>query len=115
MSIELKPRVLICIASPRKYGVVAQLSQIAIRGVLDAGGEVEVVYLYDYQIKPCLGCVSDSVKYCKFPCIISDDDFNKLAEQLIRSDGLILATPAYWYAPSGQLKTLLIDSPRSKT
>lgn len=102
-----RPRVLVFIASPRKYGSVAQLAQVAIRGVRDAGGAAELVYLYEYSIKPCIGCASDSVKYCKFPCIISDDDFNKLAEQLIRADGFILATPAYWYAPSGVLKNFI--------
>ncbi|MCC6053465.1 MAG: flavodoxin family protein [Desulfurococcaceae archaeon] len=101
-----KPRVLVYVASPRKYGSVAQLIQIAVRGVQDAGGLAEVVYLYEYNIKPCIGCVSDSVKYCKYPCII-EDDFNKLAQRLIESDGFILATPAYWYAPSGVLKNFI--------
>ena len=103
---DFKPRVLVFMASPRKYGSVAQLVQVAIRGVQDAGGLAEAVYLYEYNIKPCIGCVSDSVKYCKYPCII-EDDFNKLAHQLIKSDGFILATPAYWYAPSGVLKNFI--------
>ena len=102
-----KPRVLVFIASPRKYGSTAQLAQIAVKGVLDAGGEVELIYLYDYVIKPCIGCVSDNVKYCKYPCIISDDDFNKLAEQVVKSDGLIFSTPVYWYSPAGVLKNLI--------
>jgi len=102
-----KPRVLVFIASPRKYGSTTQLAQVAVKGVLDAGGEAELIYLYDYVIKPCIGCVSDNIKYCKYPCIISDDDFNKLAEQMANSEGFIFSTPVYWYAPPGVLKNFI--------
>jgi len=103
----IKPQVLVFVASPREYGSTTKLALVAAKGVQDAGGEAEFIYLYDYVIKPCIGCVSDNAKYCKYPCIISDDDFNEIAERLIRSDGFVLATPAYWYAPSGVLKNFI--------
>lgn len=106
-----RPRVLILCGSPRRYGSSAQLARVAELGVLDAGGEVETIYLYDYVIKPCIGCVSDGTKYCKFPCLI-DDDFNKIGERLLNADGFIIATPVYWYGPSGVLKNF-IDRPTS--
>ncbi|MGB9816512.1 MAG: flavodoxin family protein [Desulfurococcaceae archaeon] len=102
-----KPRVLIIEGSPRKYGSSAQLVQVALRGIKEAGGEAETLFLYDYLIKPCIGCVSEDTKYCRFPCVIEDDDFNKIAEKIIASDGLIIATPVYWYAPSGMLKNFI--------
>ncbi|MEM0031244.1 MAG: flavodoxin family protein [Desulfurococcaceae archaeon] len=103
----MKPRVIIIEGSPRKYGSSSQLAQVAIRGIEDAGGEAELVFLYDYTIKPCIGCVSENTKYCKFPCLIDDDDFNRIAEKILESDGLIIATPVYWYAPSGVLKNFI--------
>lgn len=105
--LEQAPRVLIINGSPRKYGSSAQLSEVAALGVREAGGVPEKMYLYDYNIKPCVGCVSDNVKYCAFPCLIKDDDFNKVASKVIEADGLIISTPVYWYAPSGVLKNFI--------
>jgi multimeric flavodoxin WrbA len=101
-----KPLVLVVVGSPRKYGSSTKLVRVASKGIEDAGGRAEVLYLYDYDIGPCIGCVSDNVKYCRFPCVV-DDDFNKIGEKIIESDGIILATPVYWYAPSGLLKNLV--------
>lgn len=66
-----------------------------------------MIYLYDHNIKPCIGCVSDGTKYCRFPCLINDDDFNKLGEKVLSADGLVFATPTYWYAPSGLMKNFI--------
>ncbi|MEM4487821.1 MAG: flavodoxin family protein [Desulfurococcaceae archaeon] len=104
---EYKPKVLIIHSSPRRYGASSQLAEIAGIGVNDAGGLVERIFLYDYNIKPCIGCVSDGIAYCRFPCIIRDDDFNYVANKIMEADGLIIATPVYWYAPSGILKNVL--------
>jgi len=104
--INEKPLVLVMIGSPRKYGSSTQLAHIATKGVKDAGGRAELLYLYDYDIRPCIGCASDNVKYCKFPCVINDD-FNEIGEKIIESDGIIIVTPVYWYAPSGVLKNLI--------
>ncbi|MCH9753339.1 MAG: NAD(P)H-dependent oxidoreductase [Alphaproteobacteria bacterium] len=37
----------------------------------------------------------------------ADDDFIKVAEQMIESDPIILATPIYWYSVSAIMKTFL--------
>ncbi|MEM4718033.1 MAG: flavodoxin family protein [Desulfurococcaceae archaeon] len=100
-------KILFINGSPRKYGSSTQLMQIAIQGVRDAGGVEEVVYLYDHTIKQCIGCVSEDTKHCKYPCLINDDDFNRIAENIISADGVIIATPVYWYAPSGVLKNFI--------
>ena len=102
-----EPLVIVVTGSPRKYGSSTQLAYVAIKGVEDAGGKAEVIRLYDYDIKPCFGCVSDNVKLCRFPCTIDDDDFNEIGERILKSDGIIIATPVYWYAPSGVLKNFI--------
>lgn len=103
----MEPRIMIINGSPRIYGSSMQLAKVAEKGVLDAGGRSEIVFLADYKIKPCIGCVSDGNKYCRFPCVINDDDFNKLGYRLLEADGLIISTPVYWYAPSGMLKNFI--------
>jgi multimeric flavodoxin WrbA len=105
--ISKKPLVLVIIGSPRKYGSSTQLAHVALKGVEDTGGRAEMIYLYDYDIKPCIGCASDNVKYCRFPCVIDDDDFNEIGEKIAESDGIIIVTPVYWYAPSGVLKNFI--------
>ena len=103
----VKPRILIINGSPRKYGAITKLLAIAEKGVRDAGGEPEKIFLYDHEIKECLGCVSDNGKYCRFPCLIKDDDFNAIAQKILESDGFIIGTPLYWYTVSGRLKNFI--------
>ncbi len=100
-------RITILHGSPRKYGAVTKLTSIAAKGVEDAGGTPEIIYLYDYKIKECLGCVSDDTKYCRFPCIINDDDFNTIGKKILESDGFIMVTPVYWYSLSGIMKNFI--------
>ena len=107
MFMEYKPRVLFIHGSPRKYGSSTQLAKIAAKGVFDANGIVEEIFLYDYTIKECIGCVSEDSRYCRFPCIIRDDNFNEIGYKVLESDGLVFVTPVYWYAPSGILKNFI--------
>ncbi len=93
-------------ASPRKYGNTFKLLYIAIETARKYGAETELIHLYDYEIKPCLGCLSDEQKACRYPCVI-DDDGRIVLEKILKSDGLIIATPIYWYGPSGHLKNLI--------
>ncbi len=100
-------KILLINGSPRKYGSTSKLMAIAEKGVLDAGGVVEKIHLYDYNVKPCIGCVSDDPRACRYPCIVEDDDFNTLAEKLLDSDGFIILSPIYWYSVSGVLKNFI--------
>lgn len=93
-------------ASPRKYGNTYKLLEIALRTARKLGAEVELIHLYDYDIKPCIGCLSDEQLACRYPCVIEDDG-RIILEKILKSDGLIIATPLYWYGPSGHLKNLI--------
>lgn len=64
---------------------------------------VEVVNLFDYDIKPCVGC-----EHCLTygGCVIHDDaEF--LMNKLKSCDGIILSTPVYLNNLSGTLKTFV--------
>jgi len=93
-------------ASPRKYGNTYKLLEIALHTARQLGAEVELIHLYDYDIKPCIGCLSDEQLACRYPCVIEDDG-RIILEKILKSDGLIIATPLYWYGPSGHLKNLI--------
>jgi len=101
-----KLKILIIMGSPRKYGNTSKLAELAAEGIRDVGAEPVKIYLVDFEIKPCIGCVSDDQLACRYPCII-DDDMRKIYEMVLESEGLILATPVYWYAPSGLVKNFI--------
>lgn len=93
-------------ASPRKYGNTFKLLEVALKTASLHGGEVKLIHIYDYDIKPCEGCLSDEQLACRPPCLNNDESWNILKE-ILNSDALIIATPVFWYGPSGHLKNLI--------
>lgn len=99
--------VLIVSASPRPYGYVRRAAEFARRIAVEVEKESAThIDLYDYRIIPCVGCVSDNVKACYRPCPI-DDDWERIADMVERSDVLILVTPIYWYNVSTPMKCFI--------
>jgi len=100
-------KVLGILGSPHSDGPSAFLLKVALKAANSIGAEIELISVYDGKIEPCKGCVQDEEPNCKFPCIY--DDFGKvILEKIYTADGIIFATPIYWFAPSGPMK-LLID------
>lgn len=92
--------------SPRKYGNTARLLEAALAGARIAGAETVRVDLYDYEVRPCLGCLSDVEEACRIPCVIRDD-MDRIYRLIEESDGIIIATPIYWFNVSGVVKNLI--------
>lgn len=92
--------------SPRTYGNSLKALRLALEVARYEGAEVELVNLYDYDIKPCMGCVSDDVMACTYPCPIKDDMI-RLYPKVVEADGLIIASPIYWFGVSGHLKNFI--------
>lgn len=98
-------KVLGIVGSPRRNGNTDILVGEVIRGALDAGAKVEIVFLNDLKINPCQAECRD---YCKktSKCKIKDD-MSGLYAKIFESDILILGTPVYWYGPSAQIKAFI--------
>lgn len=96
-------KVLIISPSPRKAGSSQALADAFMKGAKDANNLVEKVELYDKKINFCLGCLA-----CQKSgqCVIKDDA-NAIVEKMRDADVLVFATPIYYYAMSGQMKTML--------
>jgi multimeric flavodoxin WrbA len=96
-------RVLVLSSSPRRDGNSRQLADAALDGVREAGHTAELVHLDDH-----LGAFLRDCRLCRSAdghCTI-DDGFDALfRERFLPADGVVLATPIYWYGVSGQLKT----------
>ncbi len=92
--------------SPRKYGGVSSLLRVALKAAEKEGAETRLIHLCDYRIEPCAGCLSDVQEACKPPCVF-EDEMRKLYGAVMEAHGIILATPIYWYAPSGLMKNFI--------
>ncbi len=99
----MNKNVLILSTSPRKGGNSEILADEFFRGALDGGNHVEKIVLYDKTINFCKGCLA-----CQKTqrCVIRDDA-NLIVEKMQQADVIAFATPVYYYAMSGQMKTML--------
>ena len=104
----MKPpkRVLIIAASPRKNGNSTILALKAAEGVKSAGGETELVPIGNLKIAPCNACDACRTKP-DAGCVIKDD-MQPLYQKIRDAQGIIFATPVYWFNMSAQMK-LFID------
>ncbi|MEM0027283.1 MAG: flavodoxin family protein [Ignisphaera sp.] len=99
--------ILIVSASPRKYGNARLVAEAARRIAIEIESVDAIkIDVYDYDIKPCKGCVSDDVMLCKLPCVY-EDDMKKLYSVVEQVDGMIFVTPVYWYNVPGPLKNFI--------
>jgi multimeric flavodoxin WrbA len=89
--------------SPRRNGNTSLLLKKAVQGARKAGAEVEEIALRDLKISPCL-----EIYGCKKTgrCVI-EDDFHRVLDQLQACQGLILASPIFFYAVSAHTKMLI--------
>ncbi len=98
-------KILALIGSPRKQGNTDILVDEILRGAEAKGHSGEKLYLYDYEISPCIDC-----RGCKrgdYVCVLKDD-MQDIYKKLQDADVIIFGTPVYWYGPTGKMK-LLID------
>lgn len=75
----------------------------AVDGAIDTGASVTKIILRDLKISPCLeiyGCKKDG------RCAIQDD-FQKIYDQIISCDAIMLASPIFFYTVSAHTKILM--------
>lgn len=101
-------KVLALIGSPRKGSNTDTLVDKFLEGSLSKGHNTEKVYLYDYEISPCVDCRKCKKDDCV--CAISDG-MEELYGKMNEADLIVFGTPNYWYGPSGKMK-LMIDRMR---
>lgn len=77
-----------------------------IKGMRDAGADVEVINLRKKNIKYCIGCFTC---WTKTPgkCIHNDEMTTELFPKYLECDLAVLATPLFHYTVNAQLKTFI--------
>lgn len=89
--------------SPRRKGNTALLLNKAVEGAVEAGAEVEEIVLRDLKMSPCLeiyGCKENG------RCVIRDD-FQDVYDKALACQGLMLASPIFFYTVSAHTKVLM--------
>jgi multimeric flavodoxin WrbA len=89
--------------SPRRKGNTALLLKKAVEGAREAGAGVEEIVLRDLKMSPCL-----EIYGCKQTgrCAIKDD-FQGVYDKLLACQGLMLASPIFFYTVSAHTKILM--------
>ena len=91
------------VGSPRLKGNTNYLVDQALNEAAKLGAQTEKIVLSQYQVNPCLGhddCPS-------FESCQQKDDTGWILDRFREADGVILATPVYYYNVSAQMKAFL--------
>lgn len=99
----MSKNVLVISSSPRKNSNSDTMAEAFAEGARFAGHNVEKITLRDKTINFCKGCLAcQKTQRC-----VQHDDADVIAQKMLHADVLCFATPIYFYAVSGQLKTML--------
>lgn len=99
----MKKHILILSTSLRKNSNSEALADAFQRGAQEAGHTVQKISLRDKTIGFCRGCLA----CLKTGACVIRDDAVEIAEKMRDADGIVFATPIYYYEMSGQMKTML--------
>jgi len=96
-------KILAIVGSPRLEGNTNYLVDQALDAAATSGAEIEKVMLSQYEVNPCLGhedCAS-------YDSCLQKDDAGWILDRFCGADGVILATPVYYYNVSAQMKAFI--------
>jgi multimeric flavodoxin WrbA len=101
--VQQKAKILAVYGSPRRNGNTAMLLKRAVDGAKEAGADVEEIVLRDLKMSPCL-----EIYACQKTgrCAIGDD-FQGVYDKLLACDGIIFASPIFFYTVSAHAKILI--------
>jgi len=109
--------------SPRKTWNTATLLEHALQGAASEGKEPELVHLYDLDFKGCTSCFACKLKGGKsYGRCAEQDGLTPVLERIGDADALILGSPIYLGAATGEMRSflerlvfpyLVYDPPRS--
>jgi len=95
--------ILAIVGSPRLEGNTNYLVDLTLEEAAGLGMNTEKIVLSQYKVNPCLGhddCAS-------FESCTQNDDAGWILDRFREADGVILATPVYYYNVSAQMKAFL--------
>jgi multimeric flavodoxin WrbA len=98
-------KIVIVKGSPRREGNSATLAEQVAEGARSVGAQVESFYLHHMDIHACDAC--DACHSEPYRGCIIDDDMQILYPKLLDADGIVIASPVYWFTVSAQTKLFM--------
>lgn len=89
--------------SRRKRGNTNDLIQALLAPAKKGDIQSEIMFLGDYNLEACTGCEGCSSSW---DCVIKDD-FAKIVKKIDDADGIVLASPTYWYSVTSDMKRFI--------
>lgn len=96
-------RIIAISGSPRAGGNTDSILQRALKAAKEEGAEVKLIRISDYNLEPCSAC---SVCFTSKKCVIKDD-CEKIYQEMLKADGVILGSPSYFQGVTAQMKILI--------
>jgi len=94
--------------SPRKKWNTATLLTHALEGAEEAGAKTELVNLYDLDYKGCTSCFAcKKIGGKSYGQCAMKDDLTPLLKRIAGAGALILGTPIYFHAETGEMRSFL--------
>jgi multimeric flavodoxin WrbA len=101
-------RVIAFNGSPRKTWNTAMLLEKALEGAAAQGAETTLIHLYDLEYQGCKSCFACKTKggksYGRCACL---DDLTPVLDQVLQADAILLGSPIYFWAVTGEMKSFL--------
>jgi len=99
-------KILTLLGSARRKGNTATVLGRVEDELLSGGHAVERIYLHNKSITGCLGCAKCREKSHEIGCVQRDDAL-EIMQKMISSDGVLYASPIYFWGFSAQIKILI--------
>lgn len=99
----MSKKLLIVNGSPRKNGVDSAITKMIAEDVKKYDYETEIVDICSMRINGCRACMGCK----KTGRCVQDDDMTQMYEKIRSSDMIILASPIYFNAETGQMKCFI--------
>jgi len=101
-------RVMAFNGSPRKEWNTATLLKKALEGASSLGAETDLIHLYDLNYKGCISCFACKTKGGESygQCAVKDD-LTPVFKKVVEADAIILGSPVYFGAVSGEMKSFM--------
>lgn len=94
--------------SPRKTWNTATLLNKALEGATSQGAETELIHLYDLNFKGCTSCFAcKTIGGKSYGKCAMNDDLTPVLEKIGKADAIILGTPIYFGAASGEMRSFM--------
>lgn len=95
--------ILAVVGSPRLDGNTNYLADQALQEASKLGARTEKIVLSEHRLSPCLAHMNCS----GFDSCVQQDDGAWMLDKLCKADGVILATPVYYYDVSAWMKVFI--------